>query len=130
MPFVVLAAPRRLDSHLLFFGRLLTASPDNFISVAPPVFVFVFVLTWSPFAVPSSNTIFFHDQVCALAPVGCLLQADGCDWTGTRTQRRGHLEVCPMWQVKCPMCCRSVHVKGGSSVRSIGLGGEMQLKVM
>ncbi|CAN0546633.1 unnamed protein product, partial [Ectocarpus sp. 12 AP-2014] len=48
--------------------------------------------------------------VCPLAPVDCLLRADGCDWKGTRRQRRRHLTACPMWQVMCPGCCRAVHV--------------------
>ncbi|CAN0324264.1 unnamed protein product, partial [Ectocarpus sp. 8 AP-2014] len=34
----------------------------------------------------------------------------GCDWKGTRRQRRRHLAACPMWQVMCPGCCRAVHV--------------------
>ncbi|CAN0229647.1 unnamed protein product, partial [Ectocarpus fasciculatus] len=53
-----------------------------------------------------------HLEVCPLAPVDCLLRADGCDWKGTRRQRRRHLAACPMWQVMCPVCCRAVHISG------------------
>lgn len=53
-----------------------------------------------------------NGQVCPLAPVKCLLRADGCSWRGTRRQRRRHLQHCPAWQVKCPVCCQAVHARG------------------
>ncbi|CBN76196.1 conserved unknown protein [Ectocarpus siliculosus] len=63
-----------------------------------------------------------HLEVCPLAPVDCLLRADGCDWKGTRRQRRRHLAACPMWQVMCPGCCRAVHVSG-AFVACLSVGG-------